>query len=189
MSETRRPDDTAADLADLLARTPPHLSAVADGAVHDDLPGSLAEVGLASRPLYTGAMERAGPHLVALADRPAIDALLAVLGDRPIAVFWSWPGAGPAADHAEAIFVHLRRLGRIEVPKPFADGSGEEVDRVVFRHADPSALMKVLPVLDETQREAFMGAARGLVLIAHDRAGRGRIVRMPRDGRILHGAG
>lgn len=185
MSEARRPDDTVADLADLLARTPPHLFAVADGAVHNDLPGSLAEAGLASRPLYTGAMERAGPHLVALADRPAIDALLAVLGDRPMAVFWSWP----AADHGEAIFVHLRRLGRIEVPKPFADGSGEAVEPVVFRHADPAALMKVLPVLDETQREAFMGTARGLVLLAHDRAGRGRLVRLPRDGRILQGAG
>lgn len=170
------------DLVALLVRTPPHLFAVADGALHADLPGALGQAGLSARPLYSGAMAPVGPHLVPLSGRPSIEALVAILGERAMAVVWSWPEGD-----ADAIFAHLRRLGRIEVPRSEADDSGEEVERVVFRHADPGALMKVLPVLDEAQRAAFMGEARGLVFLHRDRAGRARLVRVPRDGRVLTG--
>lgn len=173
----------AAELREVLARTPPRVFAVVDGAFHDDLPDALGAAGLASRALYSGTLEQAGPHLVALDDAAARERLEAVPGAAAVAVYWSWPGA------EEALFAHLRRLGRIEVPRTEAHESGEAFERVLFRHADPASLLRVLPVLDDGQRAAFFGEARGIVFLHRDRRGCSRIVRVPRDGRILLGAG
>jgi hypothetical protein len=164
-------------LIETLRRMPVPLFAVLDGAIVENAKDILAAVELSSRALYAGEFEDVGIHLVTLHDEAEVDAFLSLLPADLPAVFWSW------REGEDQLYRHLRRLGKVEVPKSGTDPDDPEFDAVVFRHADPASLMKVLPVLTQDQRAAFFGPARGIVL--QNRTPRGsEIVRMASDGRL-----
>lgn len=170
------------DLQDTLRHTPQAIFAVVDGALVQDLPERLAGSGLRGRPLYEGGMQDVGIHLVPLDTDDALTRLMDILGPAAPAVFWSWPGS------EESLFRHLRTLGKVEAPKDGTNPADPEYEMLLFRHADPAALMAVLEVLTDEQREAFFEDARGLVFSKRDHRGQAGVVRVPRDGRFLRGA-
>lgn len=169
---------TRARLSDTLRRTPRDVFAVVDGAHFDDLPSEIRAFGLTSRALYHDAADAAGiaagPHLVPVPDDTAIDNVVAFVGDRPAAVFWSWP------DGEDALYRHLRKLNRVEIPLDTGAYGPEEFEPVLFRHADPNVLAAVLPILELEQFGELLGAARGLVMVAPDLGGL-KIVPRPKE--------
>lgn len=169
-------------LADILKSAPRTVYASVDGALLENAPAQLDDLEFERWPLYRGRLENVGIQLVALQGEADIDRFLTLCGESMPAVFWSWPGTD------EEIFRHLRGIGKVEVPKPGTNPDDPEFDQVVFRHADPNSLIRVLRILTEEQRLKFLGDARGLILEHVDLSGRREIVRMPRDGRLLAGA-
>jgi hypothetical protein len=167
-------------LVDLLKHTPPTIYAALDAVQVERIAYTLDVNGFERHALYRGRHEDQGIQLVPLQTAEQIDGFLALFSDPAPAVFWSWPG------NTESIFRHLRSLGEVEVPGG-ADPDGSGFGRVLFRHADPHSLIRVLRVLTEDQRNAFFGQARGLLLQHSDLRGRETLTRATRDGRLLTG--
>jgi hypothetical protein len=103
-----------------------------------------------------------------------VDALLAIVADRPAAVFW----VGDASLSEERLWKHTRSINRVMIPRAFAgdDEDDSSIDDpaasahvdVMFRHADGNVLAEVLPVLDAAQFARLYGPAKGLMFIAPD---------------------
>lgn len=172
-------------LAAILAMPPQHFALI-DGAHFDDLALLLPVYGLSGSPLYLegGDPESRGAagFLVALHDEQMARAALALIGEKPAGVFWSWP-AGEAS-----LYRHLRTLNLVEIPneaRAEAEADGADVsdmpayESVLFRHWDPNVLASLLPLLDATQRTRFLGASAGLVLDAPDYGGLKSLPRPP----------
>lgn len=151
------------------------VSCVLDGAQFDHLPNQLADRDLPSRALYldrgdnhpqrvitapqvvllTDETEDTGPHAVAA----RIDALFALTGGGPGAVFWVCPdGTGP-------LYRHLRGLNMVCIPRPdaapdaIAARSDLAFDTVLFRHADANVMAQTLPALDPAEMARVFGPA------------------------------
>ena len=180
----RRTTTRGLSLADMLAAMPGPVFAALDGAQFDDLPAALAAATLKGRSLFLGSLdpetEKAGPWLVDCDSEASLARLLALVGDKPAAVFWSFP-AGEVA-----LFRHLRIINEAVVPRPregarqppFGErrpSSDYDMTRALFRHWDPRVLIQVLPVLDEGQLARVLGGAALLVMAGED----GRVVEAP----------
>ncbi|PXA96878.1 hypothetical protein DMC47_16320 [Nostoc sp. 3335mG] len=166
---------------DLLYRVPPNLFAAVDGAHFDNLPAALRERQLSSRPLYLEAESPqgvlAGPHLVPLHDMAAASRLLVLLGGKPAAVFWSWPG------DIDTMQRHLRTINMVEIPAP---DRPEGFEPVLFRHADPNVIALITPLLSAAQLGRLLGQAAGLAGIAPEHGG---IFSLPRPDGAAGSAG
>lgn len=156
----------------------PELFAVVDGGKFDDVGQALASVGLSGQPLYLeGAdpgVRAAAGHLVTLADRRDLRAVIEIARPREALVIWSWPSG------SMALYRHLRTLNLVEIPneaRAEAEAAGEDVsampeyEPVLFRHWDPNVLAELLPLLEPSQRARFLGAATGLALDTADVGG------------------
>ena len=110
-----------------------------------------------------------------------LDALLALIGDRPAAVFWVCPEGG------EALYRHLRTINMVRVPADARTGEGEDYERasagqaadrpegtaepagddthelVTFRHADANVMAQVLPALDGAGFARLFGPATAIL--------------------------
>lgn len=112
--------------------------------------------------------------------------IMSISESKPGVVFWS----GEGDFEAEQLYRHLRGLNRILVPK---GPNGEEVSKkmmeggsenahaaaldhpspedvvpgryepLIFRHADASVMMQIIPALDETQLDNLFGPATQLL--------------------------
>jgi hypothetical protein len=83
-------------------------------------------------------------------------------GDKPALVFW----IGGADLTHERLFKHLRSLNKVLVPQEH--GKADELEAVIFRHADGNVLASVLPVLDEARFARLFGPALALTFHAPD---------------------
>lgn len=154
--------------------------AVIDGAQFDDLPGALDKLALAKRALYfdtsdaKSARFATAPYLVALDPlKPAVEAVVGLVGPLPRAVFWRCPEGGAA------LFRHLRGINKILYPSellphdpprkagPFSDARPMTDHKLVlFRHADANVMAQVAPALDPPQRARLLGPADRLLFAA-----------------------
>ncbi|AUH34180.1 DUF4123 domain-containing protein [Paracoccus tegillarcae] len=158
--------------------------AVLDGAQFDNLPQELLLGDFVSRPLYLDRGENnpdqiiTAPHMVWLDERPekvtgrapkdTIPALLALIVNRPAAVFWQCP------DGADALYKHLRGINMVMIPKEFAPpadfarlddeqlGQSPSHEAVLFRHADANVIAQTLPAMDAAEMARFYGPATHL---------------------------
>lgn len=158
--------------------------AVLDGAQFDNLPQELLLGDFVSRPLYLDRGDNnpeqiiTAPHMVWLDERPekitgrapqdTIPALLALIANRPAAVFWQCP------DGADALYKHLRGINMVMIPKEFAPPAdparlGEDQqnptsshETVLFRHADANVIAQTLPAMDAAEMARFYGPATHL---------------------------
>ena len=178
--------DPAGRQAAMIRRMPEPRFGVLDGGHFDNLPGLLAAAGLAARSLFLGQgerdAERHGPWLLPLLDDGHTDAVLALVGEHPAAVFWS------CAPGEVALYDHLRRLNMARLPRWAAMGKpgpepGVEADRgwelVLFRHWDPRVLGSLLPVLDEVQFSRILGPAAEISFFAAEHGGGKRVLADP----------
>jgi Domain of unknown function (DUF4123) len=176
-----------ASLADILRAMPGPVFAALDGGQFDDLPAELDDAKLKGRSLFLGVgdaeTQKAGPWLADADSEAVLERLLAVIGDKPAAVFWSCP-AGETA-----LYRHLRGINEaiVPLPRPDAEARAKEAaaqgetlalraadysqERVLFRHWDPRVLCDVLPVLDEAQFAKVLGPA-ALVVIPREDGGK-----------------
>jgi Domain of unknown function (DUF4123) len=152
------------DLIEAIGALPPERYAVVDGARFRDLPRDLKAALLSSRPLYLEGADvaalAAGPHLVRLKNYEEASRLLRLVGDRPAAVFWSWPG------EPEGLYRHLRRLNVVNVARVHAPVGPGDYETLLFRHADPNVLGIMVEVMDPAQRRELMGQSPGLAYFA-----------------------
>lgn len=137
-----------------------------DGSLLRDAPDVLRRADVVVRSLYmehpNPAAVRAGPWFAAL-DQRHLDNVLRIEGIGGWAVFW-----GGAVDEA-VVYRHLRSINLADLPRP-RDAPFErfaaDPETVMFRHADPSVLALVLPVLEAGQRARLFGPMSGIVLAA-----------------------
>lgn len=169
-------------LHDAVLTLPQPAFAVLDGSAWPDLPVALGRHVLVRRSLFVDAgpsITAAGPWLVPL-DRPgASKAVLAVLEDKPAAVFWSCPAGARALNH------HLRTLNQARLEQ-----AGAASVTVTFRHWDPRVLSMTMPLLDGSQYARVMGPSQEAVLLdPEDLGGFGlrRLVRFPELPEPPHG--
>ena len=145
-----------------------HVFAVLDGAQFDNLPQSLVLSDLNSRALYLDRGDNAGdqvvtaPQLVAADTAPALDEVLALVGDAPRAVFWKCPRGG------DVLYRHLRGINMIEIPASSLSRDDqahvrEDWIQVLFRHADANAMAQVFVALADAEAARVMGPAEGIV--------------------------
>ncbi|MFN3824635.1 MAG: DUF4123 domain-containing protein [Pseudorhodobacter sp.] len=161
-----------------------HVFAVIDGARVDRLQHLLHRLQLDPKPLYLdhkgGTPHAAGPHLVPCrSDIAILDLRISVAADAM--VWWLWPGSD-ATDALARIYRHLRGLGAVEIPAGYPEhrAGAAQLERVLFRHADPHVMAQVLPVLNPAQRARVYGKAQAIVI--DDTLGAGlRIARVPAD--------
>jgi len=161
-----------------------HVFAVIDGAKVDRLQHLLHRLQLDPKPLYldhkAGTPHAAGPHLVPCrSDMAILDLRSSVAADAM--VWWLWPGSD-ATDALARIYRHLRGLGAVEIPAGYPENRGgtAQLERVLFRHADPHVMAQVLPILNPAQRARVYGKAQAIVI--DDIFGAGlRIARVPAD--------
>lgn len=177
--------------------------AVVDGGHWSNSQAELTKQGLSARSLFLGAgrdAESAGPWLVALDQRAdASSVLLAVVDDKPAAVFWGCQLG------EEALWRHLRTINQVRLAArdddedevesgidelKVAEANSARSEVVLFRHWDPRALSMVLPILDETQYARVLGPADEAVF--HDPkalggAGLRRMARLPSLPAAPHG--
>lgn len=138
---------------------PDPLFAVVDGAFFDNIISAADKVGLRAKPLYMNELTAiAGPHVIALDGSQAVEAVVALVGEKPTGVFWSWPG------DCDSLWSHLRRNSMMEIPLATEEG----FETVVFRHADANVLAWVLRLPDEEQYARFVGSATRVVMRATD---------------------
>lgn len=181
--------------------------AVLDGAHFENLPQQLLIGGFVSRPLYLDRGDndpqrvQTSPHLVWIDERelspmgrrPALvtPELLALIGDRPGAVFWQCPAGG------DVLYKHLRGINMVLIPADAAatndygtedEASGDEGDAlpasmpegdddpqggasthsmVLFRHADANVITQLLGSMSPDEKARFLGPA-SLVFAAPD---------------------
>lgn len=171
----------------------PPLFAVVDGAQFENLPVALFDGQFASRPLYkSGPTQHSltAPYLVALNEgegrgfEQVLDALLALVEDRPATVFWQCPGG------FETLYHHLRTLGRIMIPMADVPGTeaearaaeGQEHAMVVFRHGDANVMAQIMQAITEREAARLFGPARALLFESQPDWSDGRPwLEMPRD--------
>lgn len=169
------------DLASLLLSAPPEAPfyAVLDGAQFDDLPTALREGKFVARALYIDRGENnpeqiiTAPFMVLLDEtardperrRPeeVVPALLDLVGGRPAAVFWQ------CASGEDVLFRHLRSINMVRIPRA-EPVQGEDIpddthEAVLFRHADATALGRVVPALTGRNAARLLGPA-GLLATA-----------------------
>lgn len=159
--------------------------AVLDGAQFDNLPQELLLGDFVSRPLYLDRGDNnpeqiiTAPHMVWLDERPekitgrapkeTIPALMALIANRPAAVFWQCP------DGAEALYKHLRGINMVMYPKAaltdyaepeLAETDEEQLEQaldthtlVLFRHADANVIAQTVPALNVDEMARFFGPA------------------------------
>jgi len=176
------PPPALSRLSAIVARMQPAF-VVIDGGHFDDLPQALRDAGLKARSLFLGQggrdLERHGPWLLPLASPADTDAVLALTGTSPAAVFWS------CQDGETALFAHLRRLNMARLPRWAAMGKpGPEpnlpadlgTEAVLFRHWDPNVLGAMLPVLDAAQFNRILGPAQEIAFHAEEYGGTRRVV-------------
>lgn len=178
-------------MQELLAQRRGQLFAVMDGGAIKNLQGKLHMAGLAFRPLYldeenAGALA-AGPHIVPCPTLSAAADIRAIADGKTAIVWWDWPGVVGAAE--EALFQHLRRLNMVEIPtdRPDAGPADPEMmnpepaafEAVLFRHADPSVMALVLPLLRLDQWSKVFGEAIALIFDAGGRGGPSYVPRRP----------
>lgn len=169
-------------LIDAVLSMPQRRFAVIDGAHFADLQRDLILARLEFRPLYLDELDRgglaAGPHLVALRTAADVEQVVGLAGDKPCAVFWSWPDEGEAT--IGRIHRHLRSINLVEIPRGADDPDAARKaashvqddhdhplpkwEAVLLRHADPDVMGIVLPVLDRHQQARLAGGARAIVL-------------------------
>lgn len=182
--------------------------AVLDGAQFDDLPSELFNGDFAHQSLYKNDgvdnrdRVRTTPQLVWLDrkrvsttkqdeieaptqpdDKPdptILDRLIALIGERPAAVFWACPQGG------DALYRHLRTINMVLFPRYAASDLGESYeanslsasdndegkpletrdhDLVLFRHADANVIAQVLPALDASQFARLFGPASTILFV------------------------
>jgi len=159
--------------------------AVLDGAQFDHLPNSLFDGDFLSRSLYLDRGENdpdqiiTAPHMVTLDERSekptgrsyedTVDALLALLDDRPAAVFWQCEGG------ADVLYKHLRSINMVLYPKAALDDWEEPEPKdgappqtpdthtpVLFRHADANVMAQIVPALTDAETARLFGPASTL---------------------------
>lgn len=158
--------------------------AVLDGAQFDNLPQELMMGDFVSRPLYLDRGDNnpeqiiTAPHMVWLDERAekitgrapgqTIPALMALIANRPAAVFWQ------CAAGAGALYKHLRGINMVMIPNEFAppadvarpdvNGSTKSGthEAVLFRHADANVIAQALPVMNAPETARFYGPASSL---------------------------
>ncbi|MGK9233719.1 DUF4123 domain-containing protein [Inquilinus limosus] len=178
--------DTSSRLKATIAAFPGRKFAVLDGGQFEDLPGQCRHEGLFVRSLFLDhadeEAEKAGPWLVALDQEPkAIAKVLALVGNKPAAVFWS------CDDGEAALHRHLRTLNMVRIPdwaalgmaNPPDPGKPTVHDSVMFRHWDPRVLGDIVPVLDPEQTARVLGPAGEIAYVAGDYGGLKRVIREP----------
>ena len=163
--------------------------AVLDGAQFENLPQELLLGDFVSRPLYLDRGDNnpeqiiTAPHMVWLDERPkkitgrtpkeTIPALLALVANRPAAVFWQCP------DGAEPLYKHLRGINMVLYPKAalsdFEEPQPAETDEiqkpeapethtlVLFRHADANVLAQTLAAMGAQEIARLYGPATRLI--------------------------
>ena len=161
--------------------------AVLDGAQFDNLPKELVLGDFISRALYLDRGDNnpeqiiTAPHMVWLEERreritgrspsKTIPALLALIGDRPAAVFWQCPTG------ADALYKHLRGINMVLYPREMvadvaepqgfggsaAQAVAESHDLVLFRHADANVIAQTLFAMNGAEVARFYGPASRLV--------------------------
>lgn len=163
--------------------------AVLDGAQFDNLPQELLLGDFVSRPLYLDRGDNnpeqiiTAPQMVWLDERPekptgrgpqqAIPDLLALIANRPAAVFWQCP------DGADALYRHLRGINMVRYPKGAIDDleeaksvvtgetrSPETPDThilVLFRHADANVIAQISSTMDALETARFYGPTSRLL--------------------------
>lgn len=153
--------------------------AVLDGAQFDDLPTALLLGSFVARALYLDRGDNdparliTAPQLVWLDERPGrstgrppeetLPALLALLENRPAAVFWRCAAGG------DALFRHLRGLNMVMIPKtaaglpPEAAPENDSHAPVIFRHADANVMAQTLPAIDVAEAARLFGPAEAIV--------------------------
>ncbi|MBB4010686.1 hypothetical protein [Allorhizobium taibaishanense] len=177
-------------LKPLLLQARHSLFAVVDGGQFDDLPMALFNGNFVHRPLYldrgVGSADqiRTAPQLVWLdrstdgGDDPdaadenlvnerVLDDLLALLNDRPAAIFWQ------CSDGGDVLYRHLRGINKVLYPKPaYLDRdvqipeSGFEM--VTFRHADANVIAQMSSALDWNGLSRLLGPAENLLFAPED---------------------
>jgi hypothetical protein len=156
-------------LSAAIAEMPEPAFAVVDGGHFANLPKAFANAGLTSRSLFIAHPDpevlRAGPYLVSLDNSRTRDRLLAVIDDKPAAVFWCCP------DGQHVLFRHLRSINVVVIPAGQAgdadNNSNPASERhVFFRHYDPTVLALLLEILEPAQIARFMGPATQVVFFA-----------------------
>jgi Domain of unknown function (DUF4123) len=177
--------EAAAKLRAALAVFPGRPFAVVDGGQFEDLPKILKNERLFGRSLFLDQadveIQKAGPWLVGLDQSPnATDQVLAFVGDRPAAVFWSCE-AGEAMLHG-----HLRTLNMVRVPTWAAEHEAPPISSAVetthpamFRHWDPRVLGALMPLLDAGQFARMLGPAEEIAFLAEDYGGVRRVLADP----------
>jgi len=165
------------ELAKAVHAMPGPVFATLDGGQFDDLPAELVKADIKAQSLFLGQSDfetqKYGPWFADTYSASSLDRLLEVIGNRPAAVFWSFPAG------ERALYSHLRKINAAKVPVP-RDGApapllGErrprsdyEITQALFRHWDPRVLSEVLTVLDEDQFARLLGGAQWLVLFDED---------------------
>ncbi|MGF1461632.1 MAG: DUF4123 domain-containing protein [Maricaulaceae bacterium] len=154
--------------------------AVLDSAQFDDVRPILDRENLTFFPLYvnetTASDPPTGPILVATSSQQEIIKLLTVAEGRPCLVWWIWPGG--SAEQTSDPHKHLRSLGRVEIPRERGDRYADEdqletrapdapqseYDVVLFRHADPRVVGRLLPLFSPEQSRRFFGPAHAVLV-------------------------
>lgn len=154
------------DLAASIQHWPRPIFMTLDGSLLRNPPDIARRAGFAVRSLYiehrNQAAILAGPWFAALDDRALANALR-IEGIGRCAVFWSG-----AIDEAVA-YRHFRSINLADLPRPRdapPDPFAADPETVIFRHADPSVLALVLPVLDPGQRARLFGPMNALLIDA-----------------------
>ena len=161
--------------------------AVLDGAQFDNLPQELVLGDFISRALYLDRGDNnpeqiiTAPHMVWLEERreritgrapsKTIPALLALIGDRPAAVFWQCPTG------ADALYKHLRGINMVLYPRESLPDAAEPQESsgsaaqavpdthelVLFRHADANVIAQTLYAMDKPQLARMFGPATAIL--------------------------
>ncbi|WP_299731484.1 DUF4123 domain-containing protein [uncultured Tateyamaria sp.] len=153
--------------------------AVLDGAQFDDLPAALFDGGFVTRPLYLNVQDRSAapvrtsPYLVTLDEAGAsfagrsygetVEALFALLGDKPAGVFWQCEAG------TDALYFHLRKTNRILIPKTFLSGNATDAEPdephafVLFRHADANSLAQTVFAMNSEEASRLFGPCTALL--------------------------
>lgn len=158
------------ELGQTLSKFRGRVYAVVDGAQFDDIHFELNRAGLSFRPLYLRDRETTkpamGPQMVSPHNSHELDALCAIVADKPAAVWWDWPDN--EFDSEQQLYKHLRRLGMAEIPSDKLPPGKKrpEYSPVLFRHADPRVMHITLPVLTLEQWGQLFGDAYGLAYAA-----------------------
>lgn len=143
------------------------LFAVIDGASFDDLPFLLSQNGMTARSLFRDAapdVSLAGPWLTSVRTERAKDLCLQVATVHSCLVFWS------SSVSEEKLLQHLRKLNLVSTPSLRKELKREKpkYKHSLFRHWDPTALAISYPVLDDGQKEFFLGPASMIALYSPD---------------------